>query len=231
MKNAGLVFAAVLFGGGISPAAAQTLTKCVAGQAVIDREGKIGVIIADDSKLCQVKYSDGQIYNWIFWNLQPAPAPSKSAAILSGTAPPAAPSPAPSSNSAQSPTVLRPSSSRTLVYRADRRGRFTIIAAVNGASVPFLVDTGADTVALTLADARAAGINPDALVFNERTFTANGVGRAARVMLHEISIDQLSIDNVPAVVSANLGGSLLGLSFLRRLKSFEVREGALTISW
>jgi predicted aspartyl protease len=33
------------------------------------------------------------------------------------------------------------------------------------------------------------------------------------------------------VVSANLSGSLLGLSFLRRLKRFEVREGALTISW
>lgn len=104
------------------------------------------------------------------------------------------------------------------------------MAAVNGASVRFLVGTGADTVALTI-DGRAVGINADALVFHERTLTASGADRAARVMLHEISIDQLSIDEVPAIVSANLGRSLLGLSFLRRLKSFEVREGALTISW
>lgn len=130
------------------------------------------MIIADDSRLCQVKYSDGQIYSWVLWNLQPAAVPSQSAAVLPGTARPTAPKPASSSDSARTPTVLKPSSNRTLVYRADRRGQFIIIVAANGASVRFLVDTGADTVALTLADARVAGINPDALVLNERTLIA-----------------------------------------------------------
>lgn len=36
MKKAALGFAAVAFIDGISPAAAQALTKCVAGQAVLD---------------------------------------------------------------------------------------------------------------------------------------------------------------------------------------------------
>ena len=99
------------------------------------------------------------------------------------------------------------------------------------APVRFLVDTGASTVALSPADARAAGINPNALLFDKTTATANGVVRVAPVLLREIRIEQLLIENVPAVVDANLNGSLLGMSFLSRLKSFEMREGALTFSW
>ena len=53
----------------------------------------------------------------------------------------------------------------------------------------------------------------------------------APVMLREVRIGQLSVENVPAAVIENLDQSLLGMSFLKRLKSFEVREGALTISW
>ena len=74
MNRAVWVFAALVFGSGISPAVPQELTRCVAGQRVIDKDGKTGVIVADDSKLCQVKYADGQIYSWIFWNLRPTTA-------------------------------------------------------------------------------------------------------------------------------------------------------------
>ena len=45
-------------------------------------------------------------------------------------------------------------------------------------------------------------------------------------MLREIRIEQLAIDNVVAAVQEqNLKQSVLGMSFLRRLKSFEMREG------
>jgi aspartyl protease family protein len=60
---------------------------------------------------------------------------------------------------------------------------------------------------------------------------ANGSVRVAPVLLREIRIEQLSIDNVLAVVIEKLDQSLLGMSFLKRLKSFEMRDGALTISW
>ena len=50
-------------------------------------------------------------------------------------------------------------------------------------------------------------------------------------MLREVRIGPLSIENVPAAVIENPDQSLLGMSFLKRLKSFEVREGSLTISW
>jgi len=71
IKSAVLALVVLVSSGVLSLAGAQALTKCIAGQAVTDREGKTGVIIADDSKLCQVKYPDGQVYSWIFWNREP----------------------------------------------------------------------------------------------------------------------------------------------------------------
>jgi clan AA aspartic protease (TIGR02281 family) len=213
---------------------AQTLTKCTLGQPVIDQEGKSGVIVSEVGSLCQVKYADGQAYGWIYWNLRPDtapghPTPSTPSAETKLSDPAAEPAPA---NAVQLPTVLRAAPSKhTLEYRAGPLGHVVVTAAVNGAPIRFLVDTGASTVALSTADARAAGINPDALVYNKTTTTANGAVRVAPVLLREIRIEQLSVENVPAVVATNLSGSLLGMSFLSRLKGFEMRDGALTFSW
>jgi aspartyl protease family protein len=211
--------------------AAQQLTKCVAGQAVTDKEGKTGVILADDSKLCQVKYGDGQIYSWIYWNLRPTEAHTKAEPVIPQPASPSLIAKPSSVGSPEAVSILRPSPSRTLVYRADRHGNFMLTAAVNGAPIRAVVDTGASLVALTLDDAQAAGIRRSELVFNGLTHTANGTARFAPVMLREVRIGQVSIDNVPAAVMENLPQSLLGMSFLKRLKSFEMREGALTINW
>ena len=119
----------------------------------------------------------------------------------------------------------------TLVYPANEQGHITLDAAVNGAPIRFLVDTGATLVTLTAADARAAGIAPGELVFNRRANTANGSTRMASVMLREIRIGQLSIYDVPAAVLEHLNISLLCMSFLGRLQSYEMRDGKLTISW
>ena len=119
----------------------------------------------------------------------------------------------------------------TLVYPANEQGHVVIDAAVNGASVRLLVDTGASLVTLTPADARTAGIASGELVFNNRVSTANGFARMAPVTLREIRIGQLSIYDVPAAVLENLNISLLGMSFLSRLQSYEMRDGKLTISW
>lgn len=229
MNRVVLAFPALVLGSAALAAAPQELTKCIAGQQVIDKEGRSGVIVADDSNLCRVKYADGQTYNWIFWNLRPTTAPAEPGLVSPGAS---APDPIPpSTNAPPALTVLRPSSNRTLVYRADRRGHFSLMATVNGAPIRVVVDTGASLVALTLDDARAAGIGRSELDFNQLTHTANGRVRFAPVMLREVRIEQLSIDNVPAAVIENLDQSLLGMSFLKRLKKFEMREGALTISW
>ena len=213
--------------GAPSIAGAQALTTCAVGQMVTDREDKTGVIVSTANNLCQVEYPDGQVYRWIYWNLRPA-AP---AAPPPPTGQPPA-STTPSGSYAAAPTILRPGPAvRTLVYRTDGRGHVALTAIVNGAPVRFLVDTGASRVTLTAEDARAAGIDPGRLVFDQRSQTANGLAREAPVTLREIRIDRLSIDNVSAAVNENLTVSLIGMSFLRRLKRFEMRDGLLIISW
>ena len=119
----------------------------------------------------------------------------------------------------------------SLVYRPNRQGHVVLDAAVNGSPVHFLVDTGATLVALTPGDAAAAGFSRSNLVFNVKTSTANGIGRAASVKLREIRLGQFSVYDVPAVVMENLGTSLLGQSFLTRLDSYEMRDGVLTLNW
>jgi aspartyl protease family protein len=232
MNRAAAALAVLVLGIAALPAAPQELTRCVVGQQVIDKEGRSGVVVADDSKLCQVKYADGQIYSWIFWNLRSTTGLTEPGLVTPhARVPDPTMGASPSTNAPPALTVLRPSSNRTLVYHADRRGHFSLTATVDGAPTRFVVDTGASLVALTLDDARAAGIGRSELVFNQLTQTANGRVRFAPVILREIRIEQLSIENVPAAVIENLDQSLLGMSFLKRLKSFEMREGALTISW
>ncbi len=112
------------------------------------------------------------------------------------------------------------------------QGHFLLVGHVNGEPVRFLVDTGASMVALSRRDAVAAGLNLDNLDFNIPVQTANGIARAAKVELRELRIDQLSLYDVEAsVVDAELGISLLGMTFLNRLNGFEVREDRLTLRW
>ena len=119
----------------------------------------------------------------------------------------------------------------TLSYRADQRGQFWVDAVVNGAPVRFMVDTGASAVVLTLSDAAAAGYGRGNLSFDIAMSTANGRARAAPIKLREVRIGQLAIGDVQAMVAENLNTSLLGMTFLKRLDGFEIRDGVLTINW
>ena len=125
----------------------------------------------------------------------------------------------------------RPAPPNSLVFRAGRDGHVVLDAAVNGAPVRFLVDTGATMVVLAADDAAAAGISRAGLAFSMRTQTANGIGRAAPVVLRELRIGQFAAADVPAAIVENLRVSLLGQSFLKRLDGYEMREGALTLYW
>jgi aspartyl protease family protein len=139
--------------------------------------------------------------------------------------------PAAQTATASQPGQSSQGSANSLVYHADKRGHFSVDAAVNGAPMHFMVDTGASAVVLTMADAAAAGYGRGNLAFSVVVSTANGHARAAPIKLREVRIGQLAVDDVPALVAENLDGSLLGMSFLRRLDGFEMRDGVLTITW
>ena len=120
---------------------------------------------------------------------------------------------------------------RSVVLRAGSNGHFETRARINGRPIDVLVDTGASMVALTYEDAASAGIFPGDADFKQRVNTANGVARVAPVMLDQISIDDITIRNVRAVVAerGRLNQTLLGMTFLGQLSRAEMSRGILTL--
>lgn len=123
------------------------------------------------------------------------------------------------------------SSRRQAVLSMRNDGHYWARTVINSrSSVDFMVDTGASTVALTLKDARKAGLNPDTLDFDSKINTAGGITYGADVVLDEIKVGNVIVRNVPAVVMREeLTQSLLGMSFLRELYSIEFREDRIII--
>jgi aspartyl protease family protein len=111
-------------------------------------------------------------------------------------------------------------------------GEFAIAGRVNGARVTFLFDTGASAVVLTADDARRAGVEASRLVFDVPVATANGAAMAAETRLDQIAVGPIVMRNVPALVARRgaLDESLLGMSFLERLKSYTVERDRLVLS-
>jgi len=104
-------------------------------------------------------------------------------------------------------------------------GNFSVAAVINGTRIPMVLDTGATSVVLTQEAAKAAGLPIEVLSYTVNIDTANGRTRAASVTLDRIAIGGLVERAVPALVvqSGHLKNNLLGMSFLNRLQSWEVR--------
>jgi aspartyl protease family protein len=121
---------------------------------------------------------------------------------------------------------------REFVIPADRSGHFVLNALINGAVVAFMVDTGATAVALSRADAERIGLVDARLDFSQTVQTANGVARVAPVTLDSVTIGQMNMRDVKAVViDQPMSMSLLGMSFLGRLNGYEVRDRRLVMRW
>ena len=110
-------------------------------------------------------------------------------------------------------------------------GHYWTRALVNKkSSVEFMVDTGASVVALTYKDAQKMGLKPDQLDYRWEIRTAGGKTMGAHVMIDTIQIGQVKIKDVEAMVlRTDLEQSLLGMSFLRELYSYEFRGDRLII--
>lgn len=102
------------------------------------------------------------------------------------------------------------------------KGQFYAQGRVNSGNVRFLVDTGASAVALTLDDARRAGLDVRTLAYTVPVQTANGQALAAQVTLRDVRLGGVVVRDVPALVMQDgLHISLLGMSFLGRLQTVE----------
>ena len=120
---------------------------------------------------------------------------------------------------------------RTVEVARTSTGDFAIAAQVNGARVHMVLDTGASSVVLTQDDAKAAGLPLDLLNYTVSIDTANGRTHAAPVTLDHIAIGSLEEKSVAAMVvqPGQLETSLLGMSFLNRLQSWQVNGDRLVL--
>ncbi|HXV31792.1 MAG TPA: TIGR02281 family clan AA aspartic protease [Sinorhizobium sp.] len=136
-----------------------------------------------------------------------------------------------SSPQAPSPVTATASyaSGKGVVLEADRSGHFIGTFRINGRSEVGLVDTGASMIAINTSAARRFGIGVGSLSFDARAQTANGVVEAAHVSLDRVEIGGILLKNVDAMVLPDkaLSGTLVGMSFLSRLSSYRVENGAL----
>jgi aspartyl protease family protein len=94
-----------------------------------------------------------------------------------------------------------------------------------------VLDTGASSVLLTQEAAKAAGLPIEVLNYTVNIDTANGRTRAAAVTIDRLAVGGLTERSVPALVAqpGQLKNNLLGMSFLNRLQSWEVRGDRLRL--
>jgi aspartyl protease family protein len=130
--------------------------------------------------------------------------------------------------------VLRERSSsqaRAVQIPRGQGGEFALRARINGAPAPMVIDTGATSVVLTYETAKAAGLPLELLEYDVDVETAGGHTKAARLTLDRLAVGKLVERSVPALVvpHGQMRTNLLGMSFLDRLESWEVRADRLVL--
>ena len=133
------------------------------------------------------------------------------------------------SNSEQRPAS--PGGARVETIKGDRNGHFSADGRIDGTRIGFLVDTGASLVALREEDAERVGIHVRRSDFTRPISTANGMSYYAPVRIKSLSIGGIEVRDVEAAVipRGQLGTNLLGMSFLKRLRGFDIADNRINL--
>ena len=119
----------------------------------------------------------------------------------------------------------------TVTLPRARDGHYYLTMQINGASIRFVVDTGATDMVLTRADAQRVGLSPDTLNYLGRANTANGQVRTAFVRLNEVQLGTVRDFDVSAVVNdGDMAQSLLGMGYLQRWGRIEISNNELILT-
>jgi aspartyl protease family protein len=119
-----------------------------------------------------------------------------------------------------------------MVVSQSEDGSFYVVGQVNGQAVRFLADTGSSDIVLSPRDAQRLGVDLSSLKFAIPSETANGVGRGASYTASSLQVGSVRIEDVPMQINqAPMSASLLGMTFFKRLDSFQVKDGKLYMRW
>ncbi len=108
---------------------------------------------------------------------------------------------------------------KTVQIWPDSRGMYSVNGTINGHSIGFLVDTGANTIALNGDDAKRLNIDYKAKGQKVMGETASGRSWVYLLTLDTVSVGQIKLSDVEAIVfdGAHPSRALLGLTFLNRI--------------
>ena len=119
----------------------------------------------------------------------------------------------------------------TLRVPRDANGHFSVTARVNGRDIRFMIDSGATTTSMSLADAHAAAVDVSEAGFPVIVETANGTAEMRRARVNRLSIGSIRRDDVAILVSDTLGDTnLLGMNFLNTLTGWRVEGDTLVLN-
>ncbi len=106
--------------------------------------------------------------------------------------------------------------SQRVTLKRNRLGQYISPGAINDESVNFLVDTGADSVAVPGGVAERAGLSRGPAVM---VATAGGRSTGYQTEVGQLMIGGIIMQNVPALIVPDMGGDhvLLGMTFLRHV--------------
>lgn len=132
---------------------------------------------------------------------------------------------------AQAPSASDSYDGPSMTLDADRLGHFKAEARIDGRSLDFMVDTGASMVVLRESAAAEIGVHPMPADYTAVVSTANGKIKAARAKLDRIELGDITVFDVPALVLPDeaLSQNLLGVSFLSKLRRYEVANGRMVL--
>ncbi len=110
-------------------------------------------------------------------------------------------------------------------------GHFTADFHINGRYVRGLIDTGATYVAINRTTARNLGLSIANSDFKHQVRTANGLTGAALVTIDRIEVGSVSVNGVEAFVLDDeaLSSTLIGMSFMSKLRSYRVTNNKLEL--
>lgn len=124
-----------------------------------------------------------------------------------------------------------PSTSATVRVSGGPDGHFRVSARIGARRIPFLVDTGASVVALSWETGLDLGLVRSDDTMDVTVATANGTVQAKAVTIDRLEVGEIDLTSVRAIVLPRgaLAENLLGMSFLNRLRHFEIAQGMLAL--
>lgn len=104
-----------------------------------------------------------------------------------------------------------------VILQRNRFGHYVTDGMINGEQVEFMLDTGATGVVVPASLADKLGIKKGQKI---RVHTANGTIDAYAVKLHRVSIGDISLSDVKAMINPKERSDviLLGMSFLKHIE-------------